>query len=455
MNALPTPAEADVEAGTIRVLTRRLLPFLMLLYLVAYIDRANISVAALQMNADLGLTARMYGWGAGLFYVTYILFEVPSNVVLAQVGARRWIARIMVTWGLVACGLAFIQDATQLYALRLLLGAAEAGFTPGIIFYLSRWFPRRHRARAMAFFYVAAALASVVGLPLSGALLKLDGLAGFAGWRWLYFVEGLPAVLLGFVVLRRLPDAPGDARWLTAAQRDWLAGAIASETPTAPADRAGDWRRAFADGRVWLLSLFWLLQAFGTVGITLFLPQIIKAMSGLGDFVSSLLAALPFVGAGVFMLLNSRHSDARHERRLHLAGPMVAASVLLGLALGVADARLAYALLALAIACNWAATPVFWASTTEYLAGSAAAAASIALINAVANFSGAGLPPLMGHLKDRSGSYTGGLVLVSVALLAGGVVAWFIRGAPAPELEFLDNGNPPRRCCYQRETPPA
>jgi ACS family tartrate transporter-like MFS transporter len=416
-----------LEAGTIRVLSRRLLPFLMLLYLIAYIDRANISVAALQMNADLGLTARMYGWGAGLFYVTYILFEVPSNVILSRVGARRWIARIMVTWGLIACGMAFIQNATQLYMMRLLLGAAEAGFTPGIIYYLSRWFPQRHRARAMAFFYIAAALASVIGLPLSGALLKLDGLVGFAGWRWLYFVEGLPAVILGFVVLRLLPDEPHHARWLSPEQRDWLTSSIAGESANAPPHLAGGWRRAFSDGRVWLLSLFWLLQAFGTVGITLFLPQIIKTMSGTGDFVTSLLAALPFVVACAFMLLNSRHSDATRERRLHLALPMFAAGLLLAIAVGIEDTRVAYVLLVFTVALNWAATPVFWATTTEYLAGGAAAAAAIALINAIANLAGVGLPPFMGQLWDKSGTYSGGLLLISVALLLGGVIACLLK----------------------------
>lgn len=430
--------EHPLEAGTIRVITRRLLPFLMLLYLVAYIDRANISIAALQMNADLGLTARMYGWGAGLFYVTYILFEVPSNVILERVGARRWIARIMVTWGVIACGMAFIQSATQLYVMRLLLGAAEAGFTPGIIFYLCRWFPQRHRARAMAFFYIAAALASVVGLPLSGALLKLDGLAGFAGWRWLYFAEGLPAVVLGFVVLRRLPDDPRDARWLSAGQRDWLTLALAAETVAAPAVPAGRWERAFSDPQVWLFSLFWLLQAFGTVGITLFLPQVIKAMSGAGDFLTSVLAALPFVGACVLMLLNSRHSDATHERRLHLALPMIAASLLLGCALYVADPRVAYGALVLTVALNWAATPVFWATTTEYLAGGAAAAAAIALINAVANLAGVGLPPLMGHLKDQSGVFTSGLLIVAAALLLGGVLACFLKTRPRPAAMLVE-----------------
>ncbi len=432
MNNLPPISPAhDLEAGTIRVITRRLLPFLMLLYLIAYIDRANISVAALQMNADLGLTTRMYGLGAGLFYVTYILFEVPSNVILARVGARRWIARIMVTWGLVACAMAFIHNAAQLYIVRLLLGAAEAGFTPGIIFYLSRWFPKRHRARAMAFFYIDAALASVIGLPLSGALLKLDGLAGFAGWRWLYFVEGVPAVLLGLVVLRLLPDGPLHARWLSAAQREWLSATIAGESRGAPSSHAGGWHRVFSDGRVWLLSLFWLLQAFGTIGITLFLPQILKTVSRTSDFITSLLAALPFVGACVLMHLNSRHSDAAHERRLHLAIPMLAAGALLVLALHTADTRIAYGLLVFTVALNWAATPIFWAVTTEYLAGGAAAAAAIAFINAIANLAGVGLPPLIGHLKDQTGSYTGGLLLVSAALLLGGGLACFFKSTPS------------------------
>ncbi|HRP03880.1 MAG TPA: MFS transporter, partial [Opitutaceae bacterium] len=217
------------EPHIIRKISLRLLPFL-----VAYIDRANISVAALQMNADLGLSARMYGLGAGLFYVTYILFEVPSNVILARVGARRWIARIMLTWGMIAAGMAFIHTAGQLYTMRLLLGAAEAGFTPGIIYYLSRWFPSRHRAGALSYFYIAAALASVVGLPLSGALLNLDGWHGIAGWRWLYFMEGVPAMILGVVVFYYLPDRPARARWLSRDQADWLENTIADESAAAP-----------------------------------------------------------------------------------------------------------------------------------------------------------------------------------------------------------------------------
>lgn len=430
-----TPA---LKTETIGLITRRLMPFLMLLYLVAYLDRANISVAALQMNADLGLTAKMYGFGAGLFYVGYILFEVPSNLILARVGARRWIARIMVTWGLVACGMAFIHTPKQLYGMRLLLGIAEAGFTPGIIYYLSRWFPSSNRARAMSFFYIAAALASVVGLPLSGALLHMDGVFGFAGWRWLYFVEGVPAVVLGFVVLKYLPDGVPDAKWLPAAQGEWLTKTIADESANAPGAHATGWRRAFCDGKVWLLSLFWLLQAFGTIGVTLFLPQILKGLSGESNFIVSLLSALPFLLACVLMYLNSRHSDARHERRLHLGLPLLVSGVLLIASIYAGNMKATYLLLLLAVGLNWAVTPVFWAVTTEYLAGGAAAAGAIALINAVANIAGMGLPPIIGYIKDRTGNYEYSLLLVASALILGGFLGLVLaRKCAAPSADRM------------------
>jgi len=422
------------KAETIGLITRRLIPFLMLLYLIAFLDRTNISVAALQMNADLGLTSQMYGLGAGLFYVTYIIFEVPSNIVLARVGARRWIARIMVTWGLIACGMAFIQTAHQLYGMRLLLGAAEAGFTPGVIYYISRWFPSSNRARAMSFFYIAAALASVIGLPLSGALLNMDGILGYAGWRWLYFVEGVPAVLLGFVVLKYLPDGVSDAKWLSPAQGEWLSKTIAEETARAPGGHSAGWQRAFSDGKVWLLSLFWLLQAFGTIGVTLFLPQILKKLSGESNFVVSLLSALPFLLACVLMYLNSRHSDASHERRLHLGLPLLISGVLLIASIYAGNMVSTYCLLLLAVGLNWAVTPVFWAVTTEYLAGGAAAAGAIALINSVANIAGVGLPPIMGYIKDRTGGYDNGLLLVGAALIVGGLLGYALarkRSSPS------------------------
>ena len=293
----------------------------MLLYLVAYIDRANISVAALRMNADLGLTTRMYGIAVGLFYVTYVLLEVPSNLILARVGARRWIARIMVSWGLVAAGMGLVHTPTQLYIMRLLLGAAEAGFTPGIIYYLSCWYPRSDRARAMSFFYIGATLASVVGLPLSGTLLKLHGVLGLAGWRWLFLLEGLPAVVLGVVVLRYLPDVPAKAPWLSDTQKAWLIGLLRKEADNSPVSHSIAWQVALRNYRVWLLALFWFLQAFATIGITVFLPLIVRSVSTESDLVVTLLSALPFLFACAFMYLNGRHSDRSGERAFHLGRP--------------------------------------------------------------------------------------------------------------------------------------
>lgn len=409
------------ENRTMGKVTKRLLPFLMLLYLVAYLDRSNISVAALQMNADLGLSAKMYGLGAGLFYVTYILFEIPSNVILVKVGARRWIARIMVTWGLVAIGMAFIKTPDQLYGMRLLLGTAEAGFTPGIIYYLSQWFPSDNRAKAMSYFYIAAALASVIGLPLSGALLELHGVFGFAGWRWLYLIEGIPALILGFVVLKYLPDNIQGAKWLLPDQRKWLSKVITDELKIRREKKEGKWYSIFSNKYVWLLSFFWLLQAFGTIGITLFLPQILKNISGGTDFIISLLSALPFLFACIFMYFNSKSSDTSKERRLHLGIPLLVSGFLLIMSI-YTGITITYVLLVASVAMNWAVTPVFWAVTTEYLSSGSVAAGSIAMINAIANIAGATLPYLMGYIRDLTGNYDYALWMIGIALIAGGIL---------------------------------
>lgn len=399
--------------------TKRLLPFLMLLYLIAYVDRSNISVAALQMNADLGLSARMYGLGAGLFYVTYILFEIPSNIILTKVGARRWIARIMVTWGIVAISMALIKTPGQLYGTRLLLGAAEAGFTPGIVYYLSQWFPSNSRAKAMSYFYIAAALASVIGLPLSGALLEMHGTFGFAGWRWVYLIEGIPALVLGFVALKYLPDNIQSAKWLLVEQKKWLIATLSNESRMVSRKKEGKWYFIFSDKKVWLLSLFWLLQAFGTIGVTLFLPQILKGLSEGTDFIISLLSALPFLFACIFMYFNGRNSDGKNERRLHMGLPLLISGMLLIVSI-YTNTTTTYILLVASVAFNWAVTPVFWAVTTEYLSRGTVAAGSIAMINALANIAGATLPYLMGYIRDVTDSYNYALWIVGIALVAGG-----------------------------------
>lgn len=417
--------EATLRASTISRLNLKLIPFLMLLYMVAYIDKSNISVAALQMNAELSLTARMYGIGVGLFFLTYILLEVPSSLILTKVGARRWIARIMITWGIVAAGMSLVQSANQLYVMRLLLGAAEAGFTPGIIYYLSQWYPRSDRARAMSFFYIGAALASVIGLPLSGAFLHMDGFFGVSGWRWLFLLEGIPAAILGIVVLKYLPDDPEKTHWLNPEQKKWLSRTMSQEQAGTAISHHDAWHVAFRNRRVWLLSLFWLLQAFGTIGITLFLPLIVQSVSKQGSFTVSVMSALPFLVACVLMYFNGRHSDKTGERGRHLGVPLLAAGVLLAVAVFSGNAWLAYGLLVLAVGLNWAATPVFWATTTEYLSGPAAAV-SIALINSIANLAGLVLPPVMGWMKDVTDNYDYALLMVAGALLAGGVLGIYL-----------------------------
>ena len=368
------------------------------------------------MNADLGLTTRMYGIAAGLFYVTYVLFEVPSNLILAHVGASRWIARIMVSWGIVAAGMCLVQSATQLYVMRLLLGAAEAGFTPGIIYYLSCWYPRSDRARAMSFFYIGATLASMIGVPLSGTLLGTERRAGDRRMALAVSARRVAGDRARRGRAGYLPDTPAKAPWLSDAQKAWLIGVMRKETDSSPVAHSTLWHQALRNRRVWLLSLFWFLQAFATLGITIFLPLIVRSVSTESDLVVTLLSGLPFMFACVFMYLNGRHSDRSGERGLHLGAPLLAAGSLLIAAVYSGNQTASYALLVVTIALSWAATPVFWAVTTEYLSGTAAAV-SIGLINGIANICGVGLPPLMGYIKDTTNTYDYALLLVAAALV--------------------------------------
>lgn len=422
----------DLSASTLAKLNLKIIPFIILCYFISNLDKTNISVAALQMNADLGLTTSMYGLGVGMFYISYILFEVPSNILMTKVGAKLWIARIMITWGLVSTGMGFIHTPTQLYVMRFLLGMAEAGFAPGIIYYISCWFPKSNRARAMSFFYMGSVLASIIGLPVSGSLLGLHGLGGIEGWRWLFFIEGVPAVVMGVMVLFYLSDSPDKAHWLSPEQKSWLKATLAADNADAVVGQNHSWGSALKNKVVWLLSLVWFLQAFCSIGITLFLPLILKSMvADKSNFVISVLAAVPFVFACLFMYLNGRHSDKTKERALHLGVPLIISGVLLGISIFTANLWLAYILLVLTVGFNFALTPIFWAVTTEKLTG-VAAAASIAFINAIANFAGLGLPPLLGKIKDLTNSYHYGLLIIAVALVIGGVVGIFVGRTRAP-----------------------
>lgn len=412
----------DLYSSTLKQLNAKIIPFIVICYFVANLDKTNISIAALQMNADLGLSASMYGLGVGMFYISYIIFELPSNIIMTRVGARIWIARIMITWGIVSTGMAFVQSANQLYVMRFLLGMAEAGFTPGIIYYISCWFPKSNRARAMSFFYMGSVAASIIGLPISGALLNMHGIADIAGWRWLFAIEGVPALVLGVLVLRRLPDSPAHASWLNPQQKSWLQQRLQQDNVGVEIGANHSWLSALKNKTVLLLSLVWFLQAFGSIGITLFMPLIIKSMAAeQSNFVISLLSAVPFVCACLFMYVNGRHSDKTGERSWHLGLPLIFSGLSLAIAIWSGSLLLSYLLLILTVGFNFALTPIFWAVTTEKLAG-VAAAASIAFINTVANFVGLGLPPVLGKIKDLTDSYHYGLLIVALALIIGGII---------------------------------
>ena len=311
----------ELAAVTLRKVTWRLIPFLFVLYVIAWLDRVNVGFAGLQMNTDLGFSSTVFGFGSGIFFLGYCLFEIPSNIILERVGARLWISRIMVTWGLISAGMMFVRTPATFYLLRFLLGVAEAGFFPGVIYYLSLWYPTAHRARAIAAFMTAVPVTGLIGGPLSGALLELDGLHGLAGWQWLFLLEGLPAVILGTSVLFYLKDRPETTHWLTPAERDWLVETLAAERKAClPRPNI---RVALTDKTIWNLGIIFLLVAAGFYGYSFWAPLIIKSLTGLSNFkvglVLGAISAVTIVG----MLLNSYHSDRTGERAIHIAVPAV------------------------------------------------------------------------------------------------------------------------------------
>ncbi len=410
-------------------MTRRLLPFLFVLYVVCFLDRVNLGFAALQMNQDLGFSPAVYGFGAGIFFLGYVLFEVPSNLVLARVGARRWIARIMITWGIIASAMMFIRGPLSLFTLRFLLGAAEAGFFPGMVYYLSNWYPVNERARAIARFMVAIPISSVVGGPISGALLGLDGRLGLAGWQWLFLLEGVPAVLLGFVVLAYLTDRPEQANWLAAEERAWLTSLLAQEREQRERRHGLSILRALSNPTIWQLGVLILLcNAFGVYVLGLWLPQIVRSLSGVSDFMVGVVTALPNLVAAVAMVLVGAHSDRTGERLLHISGSAAAAALgFLGSAYLHSPALVMLAL-SLAAAGLLSSHGPFWPLPSVFLGGSAAAG-GIALIVSIANLAGFVGPYVMGLLKGSSGGFQSGLLGLALASMAGAALALWLRGS--------------------------
>jgi MFS transporter, ACS family, tartrate transporter len=419
-------AGSEVGRRTLRKVTWRLIPFMFLLYIVAYLDRVNVGFAALQMNKDLGLSDAVYGLGAGIFFIGYFLFEIPSNLILERVGARIWIARIMLTWGVISAAMMFVTGPVSFYVLRFLLGLAEAGFFPGMILYLTYWFPARERARRVAGFMAAIPFAGIIGSPLSGWLLTLDGFAGLRGWQILFLIEGIPAVILGIVVLFYMTDRPEHAGWLDSEERGWLRDALGRENRIKADHGEYTTRQAMTDGKVWLLAFVYFGVVTSVYGVSLWLPLIIEDFSGLGDLLVGLLGALPYIAGAIGMVLFARHSDATGERRWHVAVATFIATV--GLVLTGATGSPTFEMVALIIAALgiYSSLATFWSLPTAFLSGTAAAA-GIALINSVGNLGGFVGPYAVGYIKGATGSFYAGLLFLAALILLAGLAALFVR----------------------------
>ena len=411
--------ERSVESTVVAKLTTRLLPFLFLLYIVAYLDRINVGFAALQMQAQLGFSDRVYGLGAGLFFAGYFCLQVPSNLALAKVGARRWIALIMLVWGVISCAMMLVSAAGEFYFLRFALGAAEAGFFPGIILYLKQWFPAAARARAVAIFMTAGPLAGVVGGPISGALLEIRA-GRFAGWQWLFLIEGLPAIVLAGVVWVMLKDQPEEVRWLDEREKQWLGMTLAREAASF-STTAGSVFTAFRDSRVWLLTLVYFGATTCSYGVSLWLPNLIKERFRGSSFEIGALSALPYIVTAIAMVLVGLHSDRSGERKWHLAGSAFAGAAGLWGA-GIVNSTSAEILMLSVALASFSMMGPFWAISTSILGGTAAAA-GIALINSFGNLGGFVGPYVIGWVKEMTGGFRGGLIVVGAFMALSGVIA--------------------------------
>jgi ACS family tartrate transporter-like MFS transporter len=435
----------SLEARTIRKVSARLIPFLIVCYFIAYLDRVNVGFAALTMNKSLGLTATMFGFGAGIFFITYFIFEVPSNLFLDRFGARKWIARIMVSWGILSGLMAFIPDIvritglsneTSFYTVRALLGCAEAGFFPGIIFYLTLWYPSVYRGRIIGSFMAAIPLSSAIGAPISGMILGMNGVAGLEGWQWLFIIEAAPAIVLGFVTYFYLTDRPADAHWLQPDERAWLSNRLDGERRLREAAQTLTIGQAILNPRVLGLALVYFGMVACNYGVGFWLPQIIKQF-GLTNAMTGWVTAIPYAIGAAFMVWYGRRSDTKIERKAHCAIALVIAAA--GISASTLTSNPTLTMIAFTIgACGvFGALPVFWTLPTAVLSGSAAAA-GIAVINSIGNLSGFAGPYAMGYIKDATGSFAGGLLLIaSFAIIAMGIVLALghdhaLEKAPAP-----------------------
>jgi MFS transporter, ACS family, tartrate transporter len=376
----------------------------------------------LQMNRELGLSESVFGFGAGLFFIGYSICEVPSNLIMERVGARLWIARIMISWGIAAIAMSTVRGAASFFAIRLVLGMAEAGFFPGVILYLTYWFPAREQARSVALFMTATALAGIIAGPVSGAILGMHGFARLSGWQWLFILEGLPALILGIVVLRYLPDGPQTAAWISRDECDALGTRLTQQQRLSTLDRRHSFAEAISNSTVWILSLVYFGIVFGLYGVTFWLPQIISGLGKRSDFGIGMLAALPFVGAAFAMVLIGRSSDLSGERRWHFTICAIVGASGLILAAMTRSPFLSLVAISIAAAGIWGTFGPFWATASESFSGTAAAG-SIALINSIGNLGGFAGPYIVGMVKQASHSFAGGMLVMAASVLAAALVA--------------------------------
>jgi MFS transporter, ACS family, tartrate transporter len=427
-SAIVEAAESAALGNTAtRRIARRLLPYLFLLYIIAFLDRMNVGAAALQMPHDLGFSPRTIGFGAGLFFVGYVLLEIPGALIAERWSARRWITRIMVSWGLLTVLTAFIHSARQFYALRFLVGAAEAGFFPAVVVYLTHWFRAADRAKAVAAFYAAMPLSYVVGSPLAGVLLGLTWL-GLRGWRWLFIIEGIPAIVLGFVTLFYIVDWPWQAKWLPEKELDWITTQLHQEKQRKRAVRTYNTWQAVRHRDVLLLTLCYFFALTGNYGLAFWLPTILKRISGKSDLIVTLLASLPYLAGFLVQQLNGWHSDRTLERRWHAAVPILLSGIFLFLAIRAGTSlTLSMIFFTLVGGAYYGFHPAFWTVPAEFLSGSAAAA-SIGFINCLGNLGGFVGPLIMGSLVAHTHSFHAGLWLLVGSFLLSSALMIAVRG---------------------------
>ncbi len=427
----------DIASGAMRRIAWRLLPFLMIAYFVSFVDRVNVGFAALQMNRDLNLSPTVFGFGGGLFFISYFLCGVPSNLLLEKAGARRWIGLIMVGWGFLAAAMALVTGPRSLYLMRLLLGAVEAGFFPGVILYITYWFPPQQRARIIGMFTVAIPVSSFLGSPLSAALLGVDGWLDLRGWQWMFILEGVPAVLLGFLSLAVLSDKPADARWLTQPQREWLKAKLAGEAQTIKRVPAMSLWRVLGNKYVLLLSVVLAGSTAVSSGLQIWQPLIIKSY-GLTNMQTGLLNSLPFALASVLMVWWGKRSDQRGERVWHTALPLILTALALLSALVFVSLFSLIVILCLAVIGIYAGKGPAWALSTDWLS-TAAAAAGVAQINAISNLAGFGTTYVVGYLKQLTGSYAIAMLPLAGLSAAGAVAILLLaRGRSSGNLAAME-----------------